>query len=54
MSTPKNFLLNFVEENIEINFDQEWSWQPKNKVPELDIKSATFSGKNKADDYTNE
>lgn len=50
----KSFIFNLVEENPEIDFNQSWSWSPKKQPSSLNIKTATFSGKNKADDYTNE
>lgn len=50
----KAFTLNFLTQNPSIDFDQEWRWQPEEDLRDLSIKTATFSGKNQADDYTNE
>lgn len=50
----KAFTLNFLSENPEIDFEQEWSWKPTSELDALDIKTATFCGKNKADDWTGE
>lgn len=50
----KAFTLNFLSDNPEIDFEQEWTWKPENCLKDLAIKTATFSGKNQADDYTNE
>lgn len=50
----KAFTLNFLSTNPEIDFDQEWTWKPENAMKGLEIQTATFSGKNQADDYTNE
>lgn len=50
----KAFTLNFLSENPEIDLNQEWLWQPKHDLKDLHIKTATFCGKNQADDYTNE
>jgi hypothetical protein len=48
------FSLRFLKKSH--SFDEnsaDWLWQPKNLIP-LNMQTATFSGKNKADDYTNE
>lgn len=50
----KAFTLNFLTDNPEIDFNQEWTWKPEKAMTGLEIKTATFSGKNQADDYTNE
>ena len=50
----RSFTLNFLEENPSINMSQGWIWKPDNNLDVTDIKTATFSGKNQADDYTNE
>lgn len=53
--TPhKSFTLNFMKSNPNIDMKSDWIWEPANDLSDLDIKTATFSGKNKADDYTNE
>ncbi len=53
VASEKAFTLKFLKTNPSINEEQNWIWDPK--YPEiLNIKTATFSGKNKADDYTNE
>ncbi|WP_167509583.1 hypothetical protein [Actinobacillus vicugnae] len=50
----KAFSLNFLKENPEVDFNQEWTWKPEHYLKDTAIKTATFSGKNQADDYTNE
>ena len=50
----KSYSLRFLESNPEIDYGQEWNWKPKAAMNQLDIKTATFSGKNQSDDYTNE
>lgn len=50
----KAFTLNFLEANPSIDMQDGWIWSPESDISDLDIKTATFSGKNKADDYTNE
>jgi len=49
----KTFTLRFLKENPSIDEKQNWIWDPE-QPQILNIKTATFSGKNKADDYTNE
>lgn len=49
----KSFTLAFLKSNPSINEEQNWIWDPE-QPQILNIKTATFSGKNKADDYTNE
>lgn len=50
----KSFSLNFLEENPNIDIEQKWLWKPLSDIGGLEIKTATFSGKNQSDDYTNE
>lgn len=50
----KSYSLKFLESNPEIDYEQTWSWKPKGAMNQLEIKTATFSGKNQSDDYTNE
>jgi hypothetical protein len=57
MTSVKNeraFSLRFLKPGISIYEEQKnWKWTPY-KPFIFNIKTATFSGKNKADDYTNE
>lgn len=41
----KSYSLRFLESNPEIDYGQEWNWKPKAAMNQLDIKTATFSGK---------
>lgn len=51
--SEKAFTLRFLKENPSIDEKQNWIWDPER--PQIfNLKTATFSGKNKADDYTNE
>ena len=50
----KSYSLKFLESNPEIDYEQTWSWKPKGAMNHLEIKTATFSGTNQSDDYTNE
>lgn len=51
----KSFTLKFLKPNPSISLDEkDWIWQPVKSRESLDIKTATFSGKNQSDDYTNE
>lgn len=51
----KSFSLNFLQANPSIDMDQEWKWQPENGLNGIEkTKTATFSGKNQADDWTGE
>ena len=50
----QSFTLNFLEEAPSIDMEQECLWSPKQRVDIHGIQTATFSGKNQADDYTNE
>lgn len=49
----KSFTLQFVKPAFSIDETQPWIWDPETPMI-FNIKTATFSGKNKADDYTNE
>lgn len=49
----KSFTLRFVKPAFSIDETQPWIWDPKTPMI-VNLKTATFSGKNKADDYTNE
>ncbi|MCG5541898.1 MULTISPECIES: hypothetical protein [unclassified Halorhodospira] len=50
----RSFTLSFLEENPAIDMSQGWVWEPEKDLDVTSIKTATFSGKNQADDYTNE
>ncbi|MDG9699866.1 hypothetical protein [Ottowia cancrivicina] len=53
--TAKAFTLKFLERYPSVDAEpHEWLWQPVANRNSLEIKTATFSGKNQADDYTNE
>lgn len=55
VSIEKTFTLKFLKSNPSIDHDHDkWTWEPVRNRGNLDIKTATFSGKNQADDYTNE
>ena len=44
-----------IKSNPAVETDEaHWTWTPVKHRGSLDIKTATFSGKNQADDYTNE
>ena len=53
LASEKAFTLKFLQSNPSINEEQNWIWDPE-QPQILNLKTATFSGKNKADDYTNE
>ncbi|STZ76950.1 hypothetical protein [Bergeriella denitrificans] len=53
-SNEKSYSLRFLQNNPEIDFEQAWSWKPQNNMNQLHIKTASFSGKNQADDYETE
>ncbi|MCL2635288.1 MAG: hypothetical protein FWD50_01485 [Betaproteobacteria bacterium] len=51
----KSFSLRFLKSNAEIEHDlDKWLWQPARYRDNPNLQTATFSGKNQADDYTNE
>ncbi|MEN9374145.1 MAG: hypothetical protein RIR79_1697 [Pseudomonadota bacterium] len=50
----KAFTIEFLTEPASIDMEQLWIWTPAEKLDETNLQTATFSGKNKADDYTNE
>lgn len=51
----KSFTLNFLDANPSINFDSEYTWKPATPLNHLSsIKTASFCGKNQADDYQSE
>jgi hypothetical protein len=52
-TVEKSFTLRFLKPIPSSDEQQPWIWDPE-KPMILNIKTATFSGKNKADDYTNE
>lgn len=55
VSIEKSYTLKFLKPNPSVETDKEqWTWAPVKHRGSLDIQTATFSGKNKADDYTNE
>ncbi len=55
VSIEKAYTLKFLKANPSVDLDSDnWSWQPATRADALSIKTATFSGKNQADDYTNE
>ncbi len=55
ISIEKSYTLKFLKSNTSVEMDEEkWSWKPVTHRGSLNIQTATFSGKNKADDYTNE
>lgn len=49
----KAFTLRFLKPAPSSDEQELWIWDPE-KPMILNIKTATFSGKNQADDYTNE
>ena len=49
----KSFTLRFLKPIEPPDEQQPWIWDPEKPLI-LNIKTATFSGKNKSDDYTNE
>ncbi|MBC1239456.1 hypothetical protein [Nostoc sp. 2RC] len=49
----KAFTLRFLKPAPSSDDQEVWIWDPE-KPMILNIKTATFSGKNQADDYTNE
>ena len=51
----KAYTLKFLRPNPSTDMDSDkWSWKPVNHNGALGIQTATFSGKNQADDYKNE
>lgn len=48
------YSLRFLKAAYSPDNNVEWIWDPKKDLSPMMIKTATFSGKNKADDYTNE
>lgn len=53
--SPKAFSLRLLENAADPEFGvDEWIWTPHRDLTATDIQTATFSGKNKADDYKNE
>ncbi len=55
VSIEKSYTLKFLKSNPAVETDEaHWTWTPVKHRGSLDIKTATFSGKNQADDYTNE
>lgn len=51
----KAFSLRFLTSDGDHEFNEaEWIWTPHRDLTATDIQTATFSGKNKADDYKNE
>lgn len=49
----KAFTLRFLKPAPSSDDEELWIWNPE-KPMIFNIQTATFSGKNKADDYTNE
>ena len=55
VSIEKAFTLKFLKPNPSVEIDSDkWSWQPAIRHDALGINTATFSGKNQADDYERE
>ena len=55
ISVGKAFTLNFLQEPFQAFQEQdEWLWQPVKSLNVDSIQTATFCGKNQADDYQNE
>ncbi len=53
-TVEKSFSLRFLKSNPSIaDSPDKWIWEPSRPFI-FNIKTATFSGKNKSDDYTNE
>ena len=55
VSIEKAYTLKFLKSNPSVEMDKDqWTWAPIIHRGSLSLQTATFSGKNKADDYTNE
>lgn len=55
VSIEKAYTLKFLRSNPSVDMDSnKWSWKPFIPGHEMSIQTATFSGKNQADDYSNE